>query len=397
VAYGHAAIRLIVCVLLSLLALTTLVDTAPAQVPARVAPPYTLMDDESRLYFQFGAETPLKGNGPFTGYGYLFYTRPHFLVEDLYLRLVIPPGYLISELILDRWPSQHSALGVGVSGGLWAESQVEFRDGRFEKEESFSGHSAGGTLAYYLRGPKIGGVLPLEGQIRANPKYVWYDRTGDTSRRFRLPENSALYDMRAGIRLGGVPPELFPKAAAELSVWHAVSYRDNAGRYGLPERPEETEHLTQRTWTRVGGIYTFWGTQASAFLNAGIAEDTDALSSFRLGGGLRLRAEFPLLLHGYNVEEIFARRFWLVNVAYRFPIWPGQDRVHLQLLADYARVDYVRGHRLPRTGLAGVGANLSVALTKRITLAVGYGYGIDAPRDHRFGGHEVDTQLEFKY
>jgi len=42
---------------------------------------------------------------------------------------------------------------------------------------------------------------------------------------------------------------------------------------------------------------------------------------------------------------------------------PGQDRVHLQLLADYARVDYVRGHRLPRRGLAGVGANLSVALT----------------------------------
>jgi hypothetical protein len=33
------------------------------------------------------------------------------------------------------------------------------------------------TFAYYLRGPKIGGLLPLEGQIRANPKYVWYDRT----------------------------------------------------------------------------------------------------------------------------------------------------------------------------------------------------------------------------
>jgi hypothetical protein len=90
---------------------------------------------------------------------------------------------------------------------------------------------------------------------------------------------------------------------------------------------------------RLGGIYTFWGTQASAFLNAGIAEDTDPLSSFRLGGGLRLRAEFPLMLHGYNVEEVFARRFVLVNLGYRFPIWPGQDRVHLQLLGDYARVD----------------------------------------------------------
>ena len=263
--------------------------------------------------------------------------------------MVIPPGYFISELIRDHWPSQNSAVGVGISGGFFAESQTEFQNGRYEKDASFNGDSAGGTLAYYLRGLKIGGLLPAEGQIRANPKYVWYDRTGDTSRRFRLPENTAIYDMRAGIRLGGVPPELFPNAALELSVWHTISYRDNAGRYGFREQPEESEHLTQRTWTRLGGIFTFWGTQASAFLNAGIAEDTDALSAFRMGGGLRLRAEFPLLLHGYYVDEIFARRFWLVNLAYRFPIWPGQDRVHLQLLADYARVDYVRGHSLPRT------------------------------------------------
>jgi hypothetical protein len=284
---------------LLMLLLSAPVDIASAQVPARVGTPYTLIDAESRTYIEGGVETPLQGNGPLTGYGYFFYTRPHFLDEDLYLRLVIPPGYLISELIRDHWPSQNRAVGVGVSGGLWAESQVEFRDGRFEKDESFSGHSAGGTLAYYLRGRKVG-PLPLEGQIRANPKYVWYDRTGDTSRHFHLPENSAIYDVRAGVRLGGVPPELFPNAALELSLWHTVSYRDQAGRYGFAERPEETEHLTQRTWTRVGGIYTFWGTQASAFLNAGIAEDTDALSAFRLGGGLRLRAEFPLMLHGYT-------------------------------------------------------------------------------------------------
>jgi hypothetical protein len=388
--------RPVVVGLLILLLLCAAVDIASAQVPARVQTPYTLIDAESRTYIQAGVESPLRGNGPLTGYGYLFLTRPHFLHEDLYLRVVIPPGYFISELVRDHWPSQNSAIGFGLSGGLWAESQAEFRNGRFEKKESFSGHSAGGTFAYYLRGPKIG-PLPLEGQIRANSKYVLYDRTDDTSRRFRLPENSAIYDVRAGARLGGVPPELFPDAAAELSFWHTVSYRHDAGRYGLPERPEETEHLSQRTWTRLGGIYTFAGTQVSAFLNGGIAEDTDALSAFRLGGGLRLRAEFPYMLHGYNVEEIFARRFLLVNLAYRFPIWPDQDRVQLQLLADYARVDYVRGHRLSRSGLAGVGANLSFALTKHITLAVGYGYGIDAPRSHGFGGHEIDTQFEFKY
>jgi hypothetical protein len=381
---------------LLLLFLFTPVDIAFAQIPARVETPYTLIDAESRTLFEAGAETPLRGNGPLTGYGYLFFTRPHFLDRDLYLRLVIPPGYFISELVLDHWPSQDSALGIGISGGLGADSQVEFREGHFEKDQSFTGYSVGGTLAYYLRGPKIFGFLPFEGQIRANPKYVLYDRNGDTSRRFRLPENSVIYDGRVGVRLGGVPPELFPNAALELSLWHAISYRDAAGRYGLPEQPQESKHLTQRTWTRLGGIYTFSGTQASAFLNAGIAEDTDPLSSFRLGGGLRLRAEFPLRLHGYNVEEIFAQRYWLLNASYRFPIWPGQDRVHLEVLGDYAQVHYVRGHSLPRSGLAGVGVSLSVALTKRITLVVGYGYGIDAPRGRHFGGHEIDTQFEFK-
>lgn len=147
----------------------------------------------------------------------------------------------------------------------------------------------------------------------------------------------------------------------------------------------------------MGGIYTFWGTQASAFLNAGIAENTDALSTFRPGGGLRLRAEFPLMLHGYYVEEIFAERFCMVNLAYRFPIWPGQDRVHLQLLADYAKVAYVQGHHLPRSDLPGVGANLSVGLTKRVALVVGFGYAINEPRGNGFGGKELDAQFEFKY
>ena len=207
-------LRPVVVAPLILLLLSAPVGIASAQLPARVETPYSLMDAESRTFLEGGIETPLRGNGPLTGYGYLFYTRPHFLDEDLYLRLVIPPGYFISELIRDHWPSHNSAVGVGISGGFFAESQTEFQNGRYEKDASFNGDSAGGTLAYYLRGLKIGGLLPAEGQIRANPKYVWYDRTGDTSRRFRLPENTAIYDVRAWIRLGGVPPELFPNAAS---------------------------------------------------------------------------------------------------------------------------------------------------------------------------------------
>jgi hypothetical protein len=311
--------------------------------------------------------------------------------------MVVAPVYASVELIHDRWPTEDSAIGLGLGGGLFAASQAEFRDGRFKDKESFAGDSAEATLAYYHRGPKLFNRLPLEGQIRVRPKYAWYDRTGDTSNRFRLPENSAIYEARAGIRQGGMPPELYPGAALELSLWHGVAYRENAGRYGFAEQPQESRHLTQRTWARMGGTYSFWGTQASGYLNAGIAEDTDALSAFRLGGGLKMRTEFPLLLRGYNTDEIFARRYLLLNLSYRFPIWPGQDRVHLELVGDYARVTYVTNHHLPRSGLAGVGANLSFALTRGLTLAAGYGYGVDAPRRRGFGGHEVTTLLEYKY
>ena len=392
-----------VLILPLLLMLTGDVDGVSAQditpVPTPIETPYTVMDDVSRTRFEAGVESPLRGNGPLTGYAYMFLTRPHFPDENLYLRALIAPVYVTGEVIRDHWPTAHSALGGGLGGGLFAASHTEFRepDGRLDKEQSFSGNTAEATLAYYLRGPKIAGVLPLTAQIRVHPTYVMYNRKDDTARRFRLPEDSALYHVRAGIRLGGVPPDLFPESTVELSLWHQLSYRATAGRYGLPEQPQQTEHLTQETWIRLGGSYAFWGTQASAFLHAGIAEDTDALSAFRLGGGLRLRAEFPWILHGYYVDEIFARRFWLVNLAYRFPLWPGQERITLQLLADYARVDYLPGHRLPHSGLTGVGANLSVALTKRITLVAGYGYGIDAPRGDGFGGHEVNTLFEYKY
>lgn len=395
---GAGRVRFLPVLILQLIFVLLIdINGVSAQVLVPIEPPYTLVDAEDRTRLQVGASGPLRGNGPLAGYAYAFLTRPNFLGEHLYLRAIIAPVYAAGELILDHRPTTNSALGFGLGGGLFAASHASFRDGHYEKGQSFSGNLAEATLAYYLRGPLIAGVLPLEAQIRVRPTYVIYDRDHDTLRRFRLPEDSTIYRVRAGIRVGGIPPDLFPEFAAELSLWHQISYREDAGRFGLPEQPQETKHVTQETWMRLGGIYSFQGTQASAFLNAGIAEDSDPLSGFRLGGGLRLRAEFPFMLHGYNVNEIFARRFWLVNLAYRFPIWPGQDRVKLQLLADYARVNYIPSYRLPHTGLAGVGANLSVALTKRITLVAGYGYGIDAPRDRGFGGHEVSTLLEFKY
>jgi hypothetical protein len=38
-----------------------------------------------------------------------------------------------------------------------------------------------------------------------------------------------------------------------------------------------------------------------------------------------------------------------------------------------------------------------VRLTPRVTLVLGYGYGPDAPRAGRFGGHELNTLIEVKF
>jgi hypothetical protein len=71
--------------------------------------------------------------------------------------------------------------------------------------------------------------------------------------------------------------------------------------------------------------------------------------------------------------------------------------VTLRIAADLAGIDYVDGHRLPREHLRGVGGDLSVTVTPRVTVVVGYGYGFDAPRNGGFGGHEAHALIELKF
>ena len=71
------------------------------------------------------------------------------------------------------------------------------------------------------------------------------------------------------------------------------------------------------------------------------------MASFRLGSALPFRSEFPLILHGYFVEEVFAKRFWLLNASYRFPAWPGSRNVHLRISGDIAAANAL--HTAPLT------------------------------------------------
>ena len=355
------------------------------------------IDPEPRANLELGVEGPLRGDGNTSGYAFFLWNRPHFVDEDLYLRIVFAPTYLTGDLVRDRWPAEGHAVGIGLGGGLFPYNVEEFRLGDHKTRESFWGHGGEATFSYYRR-LKVLDLLPVEGQLRLRPQYVVYERAGDTARAFRLPADTAIYAGRVGVRVGGEPPELLPELALELSLWYEASYRQTAETYGFPESPVATPQRTQQAWGRLGGIYSVTKTQtARAFLTAGTTWDADRLTSYRLGSALPFRREFPLVLHGYYLDDVFTQRFWLLNLSYRFPAWPGTERVRLQLSFDYARVNYLPGHVLPRRALRGVGADLTAALTDRLTLILGYGYGLDAPRGHAFGGHEVNTLLEFKF
>jgi len=369
-------------------------------VPASLLSPqpaWAQADPEPRAYIEAGTDIPVKGNAPVNGYAFFLWNKPNYPEPDQYLRVILSPTYLQSEFVQDHWPFGPVAVGVGLNGGGIRFGHDEYRDGVYKGQESFWGSGVEVPLSVY-GGTKLFGLLPLEGQLRATPSYVVYQDGLDTSDRFVLPQDTGLFTGRVGLRLGGVPPELLPTLALEVSAWYEATYRTNTASFGFPDRPERLEELSQRAWGRLAAVFEpLEGHTIELLVTAGLSKDADLLSSFRLGSELPFRSEFPLILHGYFFEEVFAKRFWLVNASYRLPIWPGQRSVFLRFSGDLAGVQYIPGHELPRDRLGGAGVDLSVAFTPRVTMVVGYGYGFDAPRNGGFGGQMIYALIEVKF
>lgn len=354
------------------------------------------IDPEPRANLEVGVEAPMRGNGPLGGYGLFLWNQPHFRDENLYLLTIISP-YLYGEVIRDKWPADGHAVGASIGGGFLINDFDQVINGSHAENESFRGHGADAALSYYLRPDPIGGIMPVEGIVRFATSFAHYERGGDTDPAYTLPQNGFIHSARVGMRIGGVPPELLPEEALEFSLWHEAGYREKTGLYGLPERQQDTRHLTQQSWARLGGILPVWrGHTAGVMMSAGTSGRTDELSCYRMGSGLRFQDEFSYIIHGYYFREIFARSFFLLNTSYRFPLVPGQDLMQLQLNYDYAAISYLAGHELPRNSLNGIGADLIFKFRDRTTLSLGYGFGVDALRHGDYGGHQLNMLLEIK-
>jgi hypothetical protein len=369
-------------------ALLWLTLSAPIFVSAQI-------DPVKRDLIQLGYNAAFEGHAPFAGYAFYYHNQPDFLRTNLTLRLSLAPVYLDSEFGFVGGLGPHTDFAIGLTGGGFADSYSEIRSGKYYPDESFDGH--GGEISasvYHLFNPA--GQIPLNLILRGTAHYSTFARADSTSPAFQIPEDHGEFNVRTGLRWGGIEPTLFPALAMELTVWYEGQFRTASGTYGFngDRKVESHSHLF---WAEAALSYTLPKSQQNfdVRLMAGTSVDADRFSAYRLGGYLPLVSEFPLLLPGYYFQEISARQFVLLNANYLRPLDKSQ-RWNLNVNASSAFVDYLPGEGQPGNWLGGLGGGILYrAPSDRFKIMVAYAYGVDAIRSHGRGAQSIGLLMQW--
>ena len=349
------------------------------------------LDPEKRELFQFGYNAALEGHPPLSAYAFYYLNEPQFLGSNMVFRAAVAPTYLDSELGLRNALGENTDLGVDVSGGGYADSYNEIRQGKYLPSESFDGFGAGlGLSIYHLFNP--GQTIPLNGLLRGGAHYATYSPTSDTASGFQVPTDQGLYTVRTGLRWGGREPTLFPALAMELSVWYEGDFRPNADTYGFGDRSLQSS--THLFWCEALLAYTLPHLKHSFYLGltAGTSIHPDRFSAYRLGALLPLSSEFPLSLPGYYYQEISAQRFVLLGGNYIVPL-DHNHRWNLSVIATSAVVDYLPGLEQPGNWNTGVGGGVFYT-SPAWRVMLGYGYGVQAIRTHGRGANSIGLLVQ---
>lgn len=352
------------------------------------------IDPARRQLLQIGYDAPFVGHAPLAGYVFFYLNHPEFHRDDLTLRMAVAPVYFDSELGLAHALGPNTDVGVGVSGGGFADSYNEVRRGIYHEDESFDGNGGGASLSLYHRfNPNQ--AIPFFGVVRGGVHYATYTDREDTAPRFDTPGDLTAANFRVGVRLGGKEPVLFPSLAMELSLWGESLNRGHAGRYGVND-DREVNSSAGLFYAHGYFAYTVErGDNFSVAVTAGTSANADRFSAYRLGGVLPLAAEYPLLIPGYYFQELSADRFILFNGQYAYSF--GESRQwQLTAMAATAVVSFIDGHEQPDRWHSGVGGGLAYQSKSGVWKAgLSYGFGIDARREGSRGAHVVMFALQF--
>lgn len=354
------------------------------------------IDPVNRSLVQLGYNGALEGHAPLAAYAFYYRNIPDFPATNETLRLAVAPVYLDSELGLRHALGENTDLGIGVSGGGFADSYEEIDRGQFLPSQTFTGHDGEVSLSvYHLFNP--GQRIPLYGMLRGASHYSVYERNDDTAANFKLPDDHNTFSLRSGLRWGGREPLLYPDLAMELSVWYMGQFRTTDDAYGFLNNGAYDRRLEPHThlfWSEAYLAYTLpkSGQSFSLSITAGASVDPDRLSAYRLGGLLPMVAEYPLSLPGYYYQELSARQFVLFGATYTVPL----DRPHhwnLAFTANSALVDYLPGLEQPGNWNNGVGGGL-LYKSPSWKIMAGYAYGIEAIRSHGRGADSVGIWMQ---
>lgn len=355
---------------------------------------YPQIDPKRRQLFQFGYNQPIQGKSPIAGYLFYYHNQPKFY-KNLTLRLAVAPVALDADLGIRGFFGEKTDVSVGLSGGGFADSYSEIRQGNHRKEESFTGHASEMSLNVYHRfNPRQ--VLPVYLVAKAMAHYTVFKKDASNPPGFSVPPDHLNLKGRTGLRVGGKEPTIFPRVGMELSVWHETQWRSARGTFGYKDRElEEFSHLFRG---RMMFAYTLpQEHRIELMVTTGSGTRLDRFSAFRLGGELPLREEFPLDLPGYYYQEISADRFILFGGYYTLPL-EKKKRFGLTFFGDHARVNYLKGFEQPGDRHTGVGGALTFFSPGRAwKIIAGYAYGFNAIRDSGRGSHAVGVLLEFDF
>jgi hypothetical protein len=354
------------------------------------------IDPAKRELIQLGYNQPVKGRGPLAAYGFYYLNQPNYFQHtNLTLRLAVAPVYLDSELGFTGALGPNTDVGLGLSGGGFADGYSEVRRGKYEREESFLGH--GGEISssvYHLFNP--GRKIPLYAVLRGGVHYSAYGDDDTTADTFVLPEDQISFRVRAGLRWGGREPLMLQDLAMEMSIWYEGDFRTDPGVYGFVG-DRELERNSHLFWARALLNYTFPKRKHNFGVNVttGTGSHLDRLSAYRLGGNLPLYSEFPLSLPGYYFQELTARSFVLLGGSYSLPL-DSKQCWWVAASAATAYVDYLKGMDQSGHWNSGVGGGIVYrSPSDSWQVALGYGYGIDAIRNDDRGAHSLSILLQF--
>jgi hypothetical protein len=356
------------------------------------------LDPYPRNLIQLGYDYSLSDQGPQAVYAYYYYNNPEFLRTNLALRLAVAPVYLDGELGFRHLLSPNTDLGLGFSGGGYAENYYEIRQGDYVKKESFDGHGGGGSVnLYHLINPQQ--QIPLHAIVQGGFHYSTFSRSDRTASAFEVPDNRENLFVRTGLRFAGKEPLLYPDLGMEVSVWYERQWRFNSSTFGYASDPRRIEAASDLYWLYAGLNYAWTNTghQMSFGLTAGGTRNADRFSAWRLGGVLPLASEFPLMLPGYYYQELSARRFVHLSGSYVLPL-SSDHRWQTRIGAAAACINYLPEFRQPDPWQTGVGADLSYTSRQDVWKIIArYGYGFNALRDGDEGAHSIGLLFQYNF